>query len=341
MKSVVSGSRSLVFSATSVGSMLETNRAFSPGFTYGWRASYTITGPRSVSTDPDVHYRGHRFAGDAHPFAAAYLVGKGVHLGKHFVYLGDDIGPIDHQAGALGRTQRGVQHGTVLGDIDVFPGGKHGVPAVRQAHLVCKINKGTQHIGVDQVLGEVDVEFASCEGERFRPRRIGGEPAAQIRLQRVVEGLQPCPGRGRRRIRQAGSLRFPLVVRLVPGHTTEPGSLTSITCAAGKAAAGGSIACVTARPQQTAERSELFLTRTCTSRPRPTACRGGCLRLRRRGHCSATLGYFPEYLHGRGAQLRLWKSESDGSRGTKANCGCCLWPREGVRTISHACSTPG
>ena len=51
MKSVVSGSRSLVFSATSVGSMLETNRACNPGFTYGWRASYTMTGPRS---DPPI-----------------------------------------------------------------------------------------------------------------------------------------------------------------------------------------------------------------------------------------------------------------------------------------------
>ena len=39
MNSVVSGSRSSVFSATSVGSMLETKRALRPGFTYGWSAS--------------------------------------------------------------------------------------------------------------------------------------------------------------------------------------------------------------------------------------------------------------------------------------------------------------
>ena len=39
MNSVVSGSRSLVFSATSVGSMLEMKRAFRPGFTYGCSAS--------------------------------------------------------------------------------------------------------------------------------------------------------------------------------------------------------------------------------------------------------------------------------------------------------------
>ena len=39
MNKVVSGSRSLVFSATSVGSMLETKRAVRPGLTYGWSAS--------------------------------------------------------------------------------------------------------------------------------------------------------------------------------------------------------------------------------------------------------------------------------------------------------------
>ena len=39
MNNVVSGSRSAVFSATSVGSMLDTKRAVRPGFTYGCRAS--------------------------------------------------------------------------------------------------------------------------------------------------------------------------------------------------------------------------------------------------------------------------------------------------------------
>ena len=39
MNNVVSGSRPRVFSATSVGSMLETNRQLSPSWTYGCRAS--------------------------------------------------------------------------------------------------------------------------------------------------------------------------------------------------------------------------------------------------------------------------------------------------------------
>ena len=170
-----------------------------PGFHIGLERLVHHHRTKIGSTDPDVHHRGDRFAGNADPFAASHFVSEGVHLGKHLVYLGDDIGAVDDQAGSLGRTQRGVQYRTVLGDVDMFPG-EHGMPAIHQTHLVSKINKGAHDVGVDQVLGEVDVEIARCVGERFRPRRIGGEPTAQIRHQRFVEGLQPCPGRGRRRV---------------------------------------------------------------------------------------------------------------------------------------------
>ena len=106
---------------------------------------------------------------------------------------------VDDQAGSLGRPQRGVQHRAVLGDVDVFAG-QHRVAALRQADLVSKINKCSQDVGVDQVLGKVDIEIAGLEGERLRSRRVGREPAAQIGLQRLVQGRQPRPGRGRRRI---------------------------------------------------------------------------------------------------------------------------------------------
>jgi hypothetical protein len=43
--------------------------------------------------------------------------------------------------------------------------GQHRVSAIRQADLVSKINKCTQDFGIDQVLGQVDIEIARLEGE--------------------------------------------------------------------------------------------------------------------------------------------------------------------------------
>ena len=63
-------------------------------------------------------------------------------LASTVMHLGDDINPVDDQARSLGRSQRRVQHRTILGDIDVFAG-QHRVSAIRQADLVSKINKCT------------------------------------------------------------------------------------------------------------------------------------------------------------------------------------------------------
>ncbi len=52
MNSVVRGSRPAVFSATSVGSMFETNRTSMSWCLYGSSASYAMTGPRSEPPMP-------------------------------------------------------------------------------------------------------------------------------------------------------------------------------------------------------------------------------------------------------------------------------------------------
>ena len=72
--------------------------------------------------------------------------------------------PSTTRLASLGRPQRGVQHRPILGDVDVFAG-EHRVAALRQADLLGKIDKCTQHVGVDQVLGQVDIEIAGLEGE--------------------------------------------------------------------------------------------------------------------------------------------------------------------------------
>jgi hypothetical protein len=43
--------------------------------------------------------------------------------------------------------------------------GQHRVSATRQTNLLSKINKCSQDFGVDQILGQVDMEITRFEGE--------------------------------------------------------------------------------------------------------------------------------------------------------------------------------
>ena len=85
-------------------------------------------------------------------------------LVEHLVHSAIDVCPSTTRLDRLGRPQRRVQHRPVLGDVDVLAG-QHRVSALGQADLVGQIDECTQDVGVDQVLGQVDVEVAGLEGE--------------------------------------------------------------------------------------------------------------------------------------------------------------------------------
>ena len=71
-------------------------------------------------------------------------------------------------------------------------------------------------------------DFARDGSSANQPRRSGSESS--------VEGGQPCPGRGRRRIYRLAHRRLPSSASAwYSGHTTEPDSFTSMTCAARRA----------------------------------------------------------------------------------------------------------
>ena len=91
MNSVVAGSRSLVFSATSVGSMLETKRALQAGLHVRLQRLVDHHRAEVGAADADVDDGRDRLAGDAGPLPAADLVGEGVDLVEHLVHLGDDV----------------------------------------------------------------------------------------------------------------------------------------------------------------------------------------------------------------------------------------------------------
>ena len=151
------------------------------------------------SADPDVDHGLDPLAGDAGPLAAAHLVGERVHLVQHLVHLGHDVDAVHDQTGVARQPERGVQHRPVLGDVDVLAG-EHRVPALGQPDLVGQVHQRVEDLGVDQVLGEVDVQVARGEAEGLGPLRVGGEPAAEIGLEGVVQRLEFGPGGGGGRI---------------------------------------------------------------------------------------------------------------------------------------------
>ena len=59
-------------------------------------------------------------------------LGEVGHLVEHRVHLGHDVHAVDLDHRALGRPQRDVEHGAVLGDVDLLAA-EHRVDAVAQA----------------------------------------------------------------------------------------------------------------------------------------------------------------------------------------------------------------
>ena len=84
------------------------------------------------AADADVDDVADALAGVADPLPAAHALGEVGHLAQHRVHRGDDVLAVDLDHRALGRAQRGVQHGAVLGDVDLLAP-EHGVDAVAQA----------------------------------------------------------------------------------------------------------------------------------------------------------------------------------------------------------------
>ena len=73
-----------------------------------------------------------RLPGVAGPLAGAHALGEVGHLAQHRVHVGDDVLAVDLDDRALGRAERGVQHGAVLGDVDLVAP-EHRVDAVAEA----------------------------------------------------------------------------------------------------------------------------------------------------------------------------------------------------------------
>ena len=147
------------------------------------------------ATDADVDHGPDLLAGDPGPLAGAHLVREGEHLVKDRVDVGDDILAVDHQLRVARQPQRGMQHRTVLGGVDVLAS-EHRVPATCHVRLLREAQQGRDDVVVDQVLRQVHVQIPSGVRETRGPVRVIGEGVAEPQVGSVSELIQLFPGSG-------------------------------------------------------------------------------------------------------------------------------------------------
>ena len=156
------------------------------------------------ATDTDVHHGLDALAGHAGPLAVAHTIGEGVNLLQYGVHVCVYVLAVDGQGGgvALGAAQGGVQHGAVLGDVNVLTG-EHGLASLLQLDLFGELEQQLKGFGGNQVLGQVDVQFVGGEAELLRAFRVSGKPLAQVRGESLVVSGQSRPGRGGRGVNRS------------------------------------------------------------------------------------------------------------------------------------------
>ena len=76
-------------------------------------------GPEVRAADADVDDVADALAGMALPFAGAHALGKVGHAAEHGMHVGHDVAAVDLDHRVARRAQRRVQHGAVLGDVDL------------------------------------------------------------------------------------------------------------------------------------------------------------------------------------------------------------------------------
>lgn len=100
------------------------------------------------------------------PLAGADLLGKGVHAVELVADIRHGVLAVDHDgAGLLRRTaERGVQHGAVLGGVDVHAG-IHLVAALLEVDGARKVAQELDRLIGHQVLGEVEAQIVHVKGK--------------------------------------------------------------------------------------------------------------------------------------------------------------------------------
>ena len=105
------------------------------------------------ATDTDVHNGLDALAGDAGPLAVAHALSECINLLQNGVNVCVYVLAVNGQCGGvtLGAAQCGVQHGAVLGDVNVLTG-EHCLAGLLQLDLFSELDQQLDGLGGNQVL---------------------------------------------------------------------------------------------------------------------------------------------------------------------------------------------
>ena len=156
-------------------------------------------GAQVGAADADVDNGLDRLAGDADPLAGADATGEGVDLLENLVHVGDRVLAVDRQGVGRGAAQRGMQDGTVLGDVNVLAR-KHAVAQLENTGLLREGEEVAHQRGAHKVLRQVDVQVSSVEGERLGAVGVVREQLAQVGIEVVDQLVERVPRGGHRRV---------------------------------------------------------------------------------------------------------------------------------------------
>ena len=197
MNSVSAGSRSRTASCRSAPSTFDTNRTVSVAV--GERAQRLVRHRRAEvgAADADVDDVPDPLAGVAGPLARTDPVGEGGHLVQHGVHGRDHVLAVHLDHRVARRAQRGVQHGAVLGDVDLLAA-EHGVPQPghagrrRRAPAAARASRRSPGAWSSRCAGR---RPAGCSPAAAPG--IGGEQLPQVRLPQLLAVLAECHPLGR------------------------------------------------------------------------------------------------------------------------------------------------
>ena len=106
--------------------------------------------------------------------AAPDAIGELGHLVQHGMHLRHNVLAVHEDGGVFRRAQRDVQHGAVLGDVDLVPA-EHRVDALAQAGFLRQLHQQLEGLVGDAVLGVIQEEARrlppSCARRAWGRRR--------------------------------------------------------------------------------------------------------------------------------------------------------------------------
>ena len=98
----------------------------------------------------------------AKPLAGAQRSGEVAHAAQHLVDVGSDVLAVDAQVLLHGQAQRGVQHGAILGVVEVLAG-EHCVAAPLDVGSPGEVHQCGDYFLIDEVLRQIHVQARGVE----------------------------------------------------------------------------------------------------------------------------------------------------------------------------------